>query len=206
MIDGRLLIGVVLVLASVAGVVALVGSADRRVTVYAAATTIAPGMRIDSGDLVLRSIALDDARALYLTSADIPAGGLVATNVVRRGELVPRSAVGSEEGTDSTSLVLQLAGQVSQSVVAGATVDVWSSASTTSLDEVAGEGGFGPPIVIAADAVVVRLVDDDGFVSAGDGQSVEVLVPRSQVARLLQAIADGDALAVVPAGIPLGSR
>jgi hypothetical protein len=60
--------------------------------------------------------------------------------------------------------------------------------------------------VIVPGATVVRVVDDDGFVSAADGRSIEVLIPRSRIARILQAMADGDALAVVPAGIPLSSR
>ena len=42
-LDVRLLIGIGLVVASVAGVVAIVSAADRRVTVYAAADTLAPG-------------------------------------------------------------------------------------------------------------------------------------------------------------------
>lgn len=205
-LDPRLLIGIGLVVASVAGVVALVGAADRRITVYAADTTIAPGQHVGADDLVVRQVALDDAPALYLTAADLPASGLVATSVIRAGELVPRSAVGSASGSESTALVLPLAGDVSESVVAGADVDVWASAAGPDDPSVAEGTGFGPPVVIVPDATVVRVVEDDGFVSAADGRSIEVLVPRSRIARVLQAIADGDALAVVPAGIPLSSR
>lgn len=203
--DPRLLVGVGLVIASVAGVVAIVGAADRRVTVYAAAETIAPGDAISVGDLLARQVSLDGAAALYLTEDDLPTGGLVATAVVRRGELVPRSAVGSASGSSSTSLVLQLSGGISESVVAGAMVDIWSSATATVDGEVGSLGAFGPPTVLSPDAIVVRVVESDGIVSAADGPSVEVLVPRFRIARLLQAIANGDALAVVPAGIPLAS-
>jgi hypothetical protein len=204
-LDPRLLIGIGLVAVSVAGVVALVGAADHRITVYAAGATIAPGQHVGADDLVVRQVALEDAPALYLTASDLPASGLVATSVIRRGELVPRSAVGSVEGTDSTAVVLPLAGDVSESVVAGAAVDVWGTAAGSD-EPGAMEGGGAPPVVIVPDATVVRVVQDDGFVSAADGRSIEVLVPRSRVARVLQAIADGDALAVVPAGIPLSSR
>jgi hypothetical protein len=60
--------------------------------------------------------------------------------------------------------------------------------------------------VLSADAVVTRVLHPEGIVSAADGESVEVLVPRARIARLLQAIADGAALAVVPAGIPFEPR
>jgi hypothetical protein len=205
-LDPRLLIGIGLVAASVAGVVALVGAADHRIAVYVAGTTIAPGQHVGSDDLVVRQVALEDAPTLYLTAADLPASGLVATSVIRRGELVPRSAVGSVEGTESTALVLPVTGDVSESVVAGATVDVWAAAAGSTDPMADGGGGFGPPVVIVPGATVVRVVEDDGFVSAADGRAIEVLIPRSHIARVLQAMADGDALAVVPAGIPLASR
>ena len=72
--------------------------------------------------------------------------------------------------------------------------------------DVASLGAFGPPIVLATDAVVVRVIDEDGIIAASDGDAVEILVPRVRIARLLQAIANGDALAVVPARIPLSDR
>ena len=153
---------------------------------------------------MLRQVSLDGAEELYLAPGDLPDDGLVVGAVVRAGELVPSAAVASVEGDRSTSLVLELSGRVSAAVVPGAIVDVW--AAPQSSGEVASQGAFGPPIVLTADAVVVRVVDDEGIVAASDGDAVEVLVPRSRIARLLQAIANGDALAVVPAGIPLGDR
>jgi hypothetical protein len=203
--DPRLLLGVGLVLASVAGVTAIVGAADRRVTVYAAAETLAPGETVGAEDLVARQVALDDARSLYLGAGDL-AAGLVATAVIRQGELVPRSSVGTEAGSRSTSLVIQVTGDVSEAVTEGASVDVWSTPAVAADTEAIAQPGFGPPIVLVPGATVVRVLADDGFVSASDGRAVEVLVPATRIARVLQAIAAGDALAVVPAGIPLASR
>jgi len=203
-IDVRLIIGIVLVVASVAGVLAIVSAGDHRVTVYAASSSLSPGDRIDAGDLALRQVSLDSAQGLYLSPGDLQGDGLVAVAVVRVGELVPLSAVGNNIGELSTSLVLQLDVRVSSAVVPGAVVDVWSAAAASG--DVASLGGFGPPIVLATDAVVVRVIDDEGIIAGSDGDSVEVLVPRVRIARLLQAIANGDALAIVPAGIPLSDR
>lgn len=203
-IDARLIIGIALVIGSVAGVLAIVSAGDRRETVYAASSSLSPGEQIDSGDLVLRKVSLDGSQDLYLTPANLPAAGLVTVAVVRAGELVPLSAVGSREGERATSLVLALNLRVSAAVVPGATVDVWSAPATTA--DVTSLGAFGPPVVLVSGAVVVRVPDDEGMIAGSAGDTVEVLVPRVRVARLLQAVANGDALAVVPAGLPLGAR
>ena len=67
--DLRLVLGVLLVVGSVVGVYGIVAAADRRVTVYAAASALTPGERIDAGDLVQRSVALDGSDRLYLAAA-----------------------------------------------------------------------------------------------------------------------------------------
>lgn len=215
--DLRLVLGVLLVVGSVAGVYGIVAAADRRVTVYAAAAALTPGQRIDAGDLVQRSVALDGSDRLYLAAGRIPSGGLVVTQPVAKGELLPTSSVGSASGASSTSLVLQLATRVSGAVVPGATVDIWAAADpdavipTMAADDAAGDNAAdvapsdpAAPSVIVSGATVVRVLDDSGgFSAASSGSSVEVLVPRARVARLLQAIARKASLAVVPAGIPL---
>ena len=217
--DLRLVLGVLLVVGSVVGVYGIVAAADRRVTVYAAAAALTPGERIDAGDLVQRSVALDGADRLYLAVGRIPSGGLVVTQPVAKGELLPTSSVGSTSGVRSTSLVLQVATRVSGAVVPGATIDIWAAAdpdavgggtsSGTSDTPSTGAGAAtsvdaSAPTVIVPGATVVKVLDDSGgFSVASSGSSVEVLVPRSRVARLLQAIAQKASLAVVPAGIPI---
>lgn len=210
--DLRLVIGVLLVAGSVAGVVGLVSAADRRVTVYAAGSTLTPGERIDRGDLVERTVALDGADGLYLGRDDIPSDGLVVTQSVAQGELLPTSAVGSTAGVRTTSIVLRLATRVSGAVVPGASVDLWSAPKADS--GISGTGASASdteavplaPSVLVSGATVARVLGASGsFAVDATGSQVEVLVPRSKVARVLQAIADGDALALLPAGIPIAT-
>lgn len=196
-IDPRLLIGLGLVVASVAGVVGLVSAIDSRTVVVAAPATLAAGERIERGDLLERSVSLAEAGGLYLAADDIPAEGLVVMRTVRAGELIPRSALGDAAGLESTSLVVETAARLSSDALAGSTVELWASP----VD--AQRGGFGEPAVLVADAVVTRVLESDGLMSGSSGGSVELQVPRDRVARILQAQADGDALAVVAAGRPL---
>ena len=66
--DLRLIVGVVLVVGSVAAVSGIVSAADARAVVLAAAGPLSPGDRIRLGDLVERSVALDGADGLYLNA------------------------------------------------------------------------------------------------------------------------------------------
>lgn len=199
-LDVRLLLGLLLVAASVAGVVALVAAADERVAVYAAAEALSPGDRVDVDDLVERRVALDGSEDLYLRVGAIPDDGLVVAQPVAAGQLVPVSAAGSTDGVRATSIVLTLATPLSEVVEPGSLVDVWGVPDL-------GQDGVGTPVVLAAQATVVRIVEDDSLIAGGSSSSaVEVLVARTRIARLLQAVANGDALAVVPAGLPLASR
>jgi len=195
--DPRLIIGLVLVAGSVAGVLGIVAAADDTVTVYAARGPLAAGDRIHATDLERRSVRLDAAAGLYLRDGDIPGAGLVVTRTVAAGELVPASATGSAQGVRMTSIVLSVQGRLAASVDAGSVVDVWATRET-------GNGVWAPPAVIVGSAEVVRLVESEGFVASDRTTSIEVLVPRTRIARVLEAIAADDVLSVVPAHLPAG--
>lgn len=197
-IDPRLVIGLALVGISVIGVWGVVAAADETIPVYAATTPLAPGDRVRVDDLTQRAVKIDDAGTLYLVPGDIPDAGVVVTRPVGAGELVPFAAVGSAESVRLASIVLSVDGQVASAVVPGATVDLWASRE--------GENGeFGVPSAVVTGAVVVRLVESEGFVGAGETTAVEVLVPRGRIARLLESVANDDAVSIVPATIP-GTR
>jgi hypothetical protein len=193
--DPRFAIGLALIVASIVGVLFIVSAADSSVRVFAAREPLSPGDTVDAGDLVATSVRLEGAERLYLTPEDVTADGLVVTKPVAEGELVPASAVGSRDGERLTSVVLGVDGQLAASVGPGSLVDVWTARSTTG-------GDFEAPAVVVASATVVRLVEDSGLVVDDRAMSVEVLVPRDRVARVLEAVANDDAVAVVPASLP----
>lgn len=194
--DPRLAIGLVLIIASVAGVLGIVSSADASVSVLAARDALAPGDRIDEDDLILTTVRLTRADDLYLVPGDVPEVGLVVTKAVGEGELVPTSAVGSTSGTRFASVVVTIHGQLPAAVQSGATVDLWAARK--------GElNAFGAPAVIVSGATVVRLIESEGLVTSGDAMAIELLVPRTRIARVLEAVANSDALSIVPVSLPI---
>ena len=194
--DPRFAIGIALVVVSVLGVLGIVATADSSVQVFVARSALVPGDRVDAGDLLATSVRLGDLDTKYLMAADVPSGGLVVTRAVSAGELVPASAVGTRAGVRVASVVVAVQGTLPKSVVAGAVIDLWSA--TRGEDR-----SYGPPAVLASTVTVVRVIASDGMVSAREGDSVEVLVPRNRIARVLQAIANEDALSLVPASLPV---
>ncbi len=194
--DPRFAIGIGLVVVSVIGVLCIVRAADSSVRVYAARAALSPGDRVDAADFVVQSVRLGDLTGRYLGDGDVPHDGLVVTKAVAAGELVPASAVGETSGTRMTSVVVAVRGQLAKSVSAGAVVDVWAAHEVQNQE-------FGAPAVLVSAATVVRLVETAGIIADDSGGSVEVLVPRTKVARVLEAIANEDAISLVPASIPV---
>lgn len=194
-VDPRFIVGLLLVAASVGGVYAIVSLGDTSVPAYTARSPLAQGDVIHLSDLVESPVRLDGAEGLYLLEGDVPDDGLVVVKPVAAGELVPASAVGSAASERYASVVVTLATQLPASVRPGSPVDLWSAREA---DE-----GFGPPTVLVPSATVVRVVEGEGLVVDSSVATVELLVPKSRIARVLEAIANGDALSVVPVSIPV---
>jgi hypothetical protein len=209
--DPRFAIGILLVAASVVGVGALVRAANASATVLAARAAMTPGQKVHESDFVPTSVRVGRTAALYLQPSDVPSAGLIVTRPVSTGELVAHTAVGSEAGKSLTSIVVSVNGALAASIVPWSRIDLWSSEPADVTAAARGDepstpgapGAFTAPTVLVSSAIVVRLVDQKSVV-ASSGSSVEVLLPKSQVAAVLDAIANGAVLSVLPVDLPLG--
>ncbi|WP_439565136.1 hypothetical protein [Microcella sp.] len=196
-LDARLLVGLALVAASIAAVVGIVTAADEGEEVLAAPRLLTAGQLLTLDDLEVRRVALGLEQHGYLTAADVPAEGLVVTRTVGSGELVPRAAVGDARGPSATTVVVTLSTALGATVRPGDALDLWSAPA---LDA----GRFGAPAVIASGTQLVRTVTADGIVTGTEAGRVELLVPRRDVARILHALANGDALSAIPTSLAIG--
>lgn len=194
-LDPRFLIGAALVVASIAGVVGLVASLDDYSTAYAAKGHLSPGDEIDESDLLETPVRLGATAAVYLDASTFADGPLVVTRSVAEGELVPLGAVDGTHRAGDARVVVSVGGAVSRDVAEGAIVDAWSvDAGRGSNDDSL------PPRVLVAGAEVVEILDDTSVVGGGSTRSVELIVPRSDVAAVLAAVAADAVISLVPAG------
>lgn len=193
--DVRLAVGVVLIGASIAGVMLIVGSSDDSVTVYSSDRTLSAGDTVSAGDLVETRVRLGESASHYLRPGDID-DGVVVARTVGKGELVPLSAIGSLEGSSSAAIVVSVAGILPRSVREGSVVDLWAAGGDR-------EDESGSPTVVASGVTVVRVSEADGMIAGSQTQSVEVLVSRDRIARILESKAAGASLALIPTTQPI---
>lgn len=172
----------------------IVAANDDGVEVYAAPRLLTAGELITAEDLELRRVSLGADASAYLAAGALPAEGVVVARTIGEGELIPSAAIGDERGPSTTTIVVALTTPLGATVRAGDQLDVWASPQEEA-------GRFGAPVVISSGAQLVREVADEGLVAGAEAARVELLVPRRDVARILDALANGDALAAVPVSL-----
>ncbi|MBX3088471.1 MAG: SAF domain-containing protein, partial [Cryobacterium sp.] len=130
--DLRFLIGVLLIGASIAGVLTVLNLANKGIQILTAARTLLPGELVVEADLEPVTISADRLSADYLLAGSIPESGLIATRVIMAGEFVPKSALGLAASESYTSIVIELANKIPGSIGPGSVVDLWSTAKSDS--------------------------------------------------------------------------
>lgn len=194
--DPRLWVGVAIVAVSVVVGARVLAAADDTVTVWAVAADVGPGQRLDPDDLVATRVrfADDDDLARYLTTGATLPGDLRLTRPVAAGELLPRDALGDDEGDDLVEVSLPVTPlRVPTSVTGGSVVDVYVAHGE------ADRRGSGrrdraddePAPDLAGVTVVDAPVADDTFVDAAERQLV-LAVPGEDVPGLLDLLGSLD--------------
>jgi hypothetical protein len=187
--DARFLLGVLLIALSIGGVWLVVSASRQTVPVYAAAHTIVPGQAIAPADLRVVDVALGSVGNAYVAPRSL-AEGLVATRTIGEGELLPVDAVGAAAEARTTSVVIRTDSEVPASIAQGTRVEVWQAPP---LDR----EQFDVPRILVADATVAAVTREDAMVGSAQA-TLEVVIPRSDVAATLAAQSDGSVLSVVP--------
>lgn len=189
--DARFILGIVLIIGSVAAVWAVVAASRQTVPVLTAGRTIVPGEVVAADDLQISDVALGLRAEAYVAPDDLEPGA-VAIRTIGAGELVARSAIGAPGSAHTTTVVIRTDDEVPGAVVTGSPVEVWAAPQTE-------RGRYGAPRVLVADATVLSVTQADS-VMGGGGTTLELVIVRTDVAATLAAVADESRLSVVPVG------
>ncbi len=188
--DPRLLIGLLLVVASVVSVVALVGAADSTIEVYAAKESISVGQKVTVDSLVKVRVRLGDAEGAYLVgSAEVPAD-VVALRLLPKGELVARSLLGRADALDRKPAALTIDQPLPKDAVVGSRVDVWVSLPDA-------HNGFAEAKKMLTGAEIAELTQASTALGGSKSTQLQVLVSESELPPLLSALANKAKVAVV---------
>lgn len=189
--DMRFLIGIALVIASIAGVWLLVGAARQTTPVLQASRTIVLGEQLTSADFRVVEVGLGALTDDYLAPQSLESD-MVAARTLTEGELVPRSSTEDADAAHTTTVVVTSAGPVPAEVEAGTSVELWQAAP-------AEDGTFEEPRILVGEAQVASVAEEEGMLNAA-GTEVEVVIERAVVPDVLGAITSGAAISIVPAG------
>lgn len=195
-LDLRLLLGLLLVLGSVLLGARVLASADATVPVWAAVGDLAAGTVLGSGDLVPVDVRLGEAAGAYLASG-VPLEGRVLGRAIRKGELLPRSAM--EQAGRFVSLAVPVqAAYVPPSLARGQLVDVYALAPASAASTGTERGQVVTVGLVVAGVPVQELSGRAAGVLSAPTTTVQVVVsvPAERAAQVLGAIG-GRPLAVV---------
>ncbi len=206
--DPRLLVGLVLVAASVALGAWAVGAAGRTVPVYAAVGSLVPGDVLDADAVEVREVRLGAAGSAYLSADEPLPDGVVVQRTVGDGELVPRSALSSVDELAVRPVAVAVPGVLPEGLVAGSAVDLWFVPDDAGVptgpgaSEGAAQAPPRGPYELAAGLVVAEVTKPEGAFAVGGTTTVHVLVPVDRLTEVLAATAaEGDVQVVVVPGL-----
>ncbi len=191
-LDGRLVLGVLLVLVSVLVGAKVLAGADTAQQVWVATHDLAPGTVLGEDDLRTGRVRLFDAGAQYVAGAK-PIGYLVVREI-SSDELLPRLSVTGPEGVSTTREVTVPVpvGHLPPDLDHGDRVDLYVTPSDATARRTTGKGvdPYAPRLVLRA-VPVARVVRAGGLGASGQDQTVVLSIAPADVATVVQALADG---------------
>lgn len=197
--DSRLILGVVLVLASTVLGSVTVARAGNTVPVYAASSVLVAGQRLTLADISRVDVRLGPATSAYLSAEHTPPVDGVVLRDLRPGELIPISAVGTRTEVGVQPVTILVDATSAGVLVTGSVVDVYvNRPDPKAVVSTAGTGYAGPDRVLEA-VTVLRVGGDQGVLgSRAQTRSVQVLVPRARVTQLVGDVDAGAKITLVP--------
>ncbi|KSU67005.1 SAF domain-containing protein [Arthrobacter sp. NIO-1057] len=194
--DPRLALGAVLVVASVAGTMYLVGEMHETTTVYVARSNITLGEQLTAENMKTQEVQLGETAGRYLD----PGADIVdlarANTFISAGELIPVTSVTHSELGSRRPINIELPADLSSSIAPGSFVDVWIA------ERAPGGNTYGVPEKLSSMVEVAARVESGGGLVDRQGTNLELLVEPNQLEPLLQALANDSRIIVIynPAG------
>jgi hypothetical protein len=183
-----LLIGLAIMIASLAGVWFAIQSNDKTEDFLVAAKPASSGSVVTSGSFRVEKLNLAGSSDRYLRPGDVPLGSYLL-NTFDVGQLVPKGSVSSSIIDARQPVIISSVMPVPKSLKVGDYVDIWVSAAIES-------NKFASAVMLVSDAEVTDVMAAAG-VLADQAPNVQLLVPVTSVAPILDSIASKGALSLV---------
>jgi len=194
--SSSLLVSASLVAASVIGAWFFIENSKATESFLVTKQDMSSGSPLTLAEVFTKELSLFDTGANYLKPNQLIEGAYLVRSVAA-GEVIPLSAITTQQLDDYSNVVLSPTIELSSQIRPGTKVSIWAAKQ---LDY----STFGDPVLIALDVEVVAIFEPQGNF-ATRGKSVELRVPLANVQYLLGSIANGDAIALTATGQSLGN-
>ncbi len=199
--DGRLVLGVLLVLVSVVVGARVLSSADRSSLVWAAARDLTAGSQLQEGDLRAVRVRLFEQSGDYVRASAAAPVGYVVRRGIGAGELLPRRALTRpEKDVDFRYVTVPVAvGHFPTGLLRDQQVDVWltpepagqKGAGASPAPDARGLRLEGAQQVLSSVVVLAGPARDGDFASTGAAVAISLQVRPADVAKLMSAMSLG---------------
>lgn len=189
----RLIIGIILVALSVAGVVALVQSADARQGYWAASADIVPGAKVTAADFHVVQASMPEAAEHYWTAEHALPEEFFVSSTILQGELLAQRQVSPADPDGRQQTGVRVSEDLPAAVKTGARVDVWVSMASDD------RRGFDEPTKMITNAEVVGIDKNDSAFAAANTTTVYLMLSQDSVPKVLNAQANDAKVSLVAA-------
>lgn len=211
-LDGRLVLGVLLVLVSVVVGARVLSAADRSTLVYAVNKDLTAGSILQAGDLAQVRVRLFDNADRYIAVGSTPISGYVVRRTVSSGELLPREALSvPQKDVDFRFVTVPvLSGHFPAALGRDQQVDIWvtpdldgqqDEPAAEASEQEEGAAAPAPPTgqqlelrgaqLVLQGVTVLGIAREGGGFGGTTAVPVELQVRPDEVAQLVSAMALG---------------
>lgn len=190
--EPRLLIGLGLVAAAVAGTTATMALTSSTEQYRVAAHDLDVGSKVTAQDFRTVEVRLDGTEGSYLSASTELTEGAVIVDRVATGHLVPTDSLGDAQDLGRRPMGIPLTTALPGGTGAGDSVDLWVSQRQSS------GRGWSEPEQILTGAELASVDQATGTLGAGQQMTAQVLVEEDDVADVVDALATEAKITVVP--------
>lgn len=177
--DPRLLVGLLLVLASVVGVVLLVARLDHTVPVYVAKSELHYGQAISEEDFMTVQVNLGEASDKYVLATDDVPENMLAVRPVKSGELIAKAALDEAPPPGEQSLMLALPVENISGLLPGDEIEIW-------VAERRGPQEFADPSKVVTKGTLADLDNQQTTLGPVNTVKVRIWLPSSDIPKILK--------------------
>lgn len=190
--EPRLLIGLGLVVVSLAATTAAVTYGDATEPFAVAAHDLEVGEEVGADDLRAADLRLESTGEAYLSGAQDLREGAVVVDRVAEGQLIPVDSIGRRQDLDRRPIGIPLSTPLPTGTEPGGLVDIWAAERERT------GGDWSEPEQILEGAELAGVEDAAGGLGADADAAAQVLVDSDDVEDVVAALSGESRITLVP--------